>query len=101
MGLKSGEYAGRNSSLIPLYLCQHCTSTAEQKDHNPPGHDELADLWRFMDFTIIHDYNRIPCWKRLHLVQEILDEFREQLRVERSFDYRAFNHTVECYGRKY
>ncbi len=76
MGLKSGEYAGRNSSFIPL---KSKSVSGEHKANNNkvPALDKVADLRCFVDFAIIHDNDGVVGGKRLHFFEKILDKLRE------------------------
>ena len=58
IGLKSGEYAGRNSNLTPLYDTR-LRNTIQRTSKYTPSCYEISDSWILMDSAIIHDNNRL------------------------------------------
>lgn len=93
MGLKSGEYGGRNSLRIPLSSVERAATRKARRMLLFVYH--LCNILGFVNSTVIHNNDRLGTRKRVHLVQEATDELFEALCVVGTFHYVQGNDTIE------
>jgi len=82
MGLKSGEYGGRNSYFIPC--SSHILNLVNEEKTDIPRVNEIQNLWMFVNPAVIHDDHRVRCWIGIHVVQEATNERIKSLYTKRS-----------------
>lgn len=99
MGFRSGEYAGRYSTLTPLLT--RSMKASKEREMNLLRLDDLTNPVDLVNCAVVHDDNGIWSWEGPHLENKVGYERRKQIAVERTLDDHAFNDAViEGYGRQ-
>ncbi len=92
IGFRSGEYAGRYSSLIPLLT--RSMRVLKEREMNLLRLNDLPNPGDLVDCTVVHDDDGIPGWEGLHFEDKVGYEGGEQISVERTLNDHTFDDAV-------